>query len=345
MYLAAIEKVIDDFNIYLYRHNGRFVGCCPLHADADNPTAFNINHKTGYFFCNTAHCHELVKNNDFESFVWCLLSSRLDPEKYEEGVLCDKSLVASYLEKNAIDITRLNIDRCSTYKTPKSVELNLPLSYFDNYDIGNCAFFINRGFSREILKKHYVFTCPDPKKKFYNLCIVPIFDINKTKCIGITARMPYSQCLACEGYHNPQELCSDIIHNSFNPKWRHEPKGFLKGNYLYNIWNSWRYIKHWRDIIIVESPGNVFKLEQCGFNNSVALLGSTISEKQRKLIDRLDPSRIYVIGDNDRAGYSLMKSVGEIYPQAKPIKLDTENDIADMTDDKLKDLIWSNIDE
>ena len=340
MYDEAIKKIIKDFGLFLYKHSNRYVGCCPIHEGADNPTAFNIDAKTGIWFCNTQKCHE-HSGYYFDDFVRQLIISRSRQNE------CSDETLQRYLNDQEIDLEIIKQKQKNEEYTPKtSVEFDLDLDYFDEYDIGNCAFFINRGFSRDILKKHYVFTCPDPTKDLYHLCVVPIFNITKTKCVGITARMPYEECLVCGGYHNPQELCPDVRHNSFNPKWRHKPKGFAKGNHLYNIWNSWQYIKTWKDIIIVESPSNVWKLDQCGFPQTVGVLGSDLSDKQSGLIERLKPERIYALGDNDTAGYKLMESIEERFKNSgatiNKIEINT-NDISEMKDDDVKELMWKQI--
>ena len=76
------------------------------------------------------------------------------------------------------------------------------------------------------------------------------------------------------------------------------PKGFHKSREVFNLH---RVSPHARRVIVVEGYFSVFHLYQAGFRHVVAVMGSTLSEVQRRLIcERFQRVRIFM--DGDRAG-------------------------------------------
>lgn len=55
-------------------------------------------------------------------------------------------------------------------------------------------------------------------------------------------------------------------------------------------------------LILVEGSLDVIRLHQLGFRNAVAILGSGLSQKQVRLIAKLNPRRVYLFFDKDTAG-------------------------------------------
>jgi len=65
-------------------------------------------------------------------------------------------------------------------------------------------------------------------------------------------------------------------------------------------------------LIVVEGPLDCIRLHQHGFANTIAILGSTLSEKQRTLIGQLRPSRIYLFLDRDAAGIQGLQKAAAV---------------------------------
>src|SRR5690606_22197266 len=91
---------------------------------------------------------------------------------FHELVLCDDEIVDEYCQKNNFD-TNYVPTRPSAPKTEK--QYDFPLSFLDDKNVGECPYFLNRGFSRQILEKHGVYECRDQTKPLYGWNIVPIF--------------------------------------------------------------------------------------------------------------------------------------------------------------------------
>jgi DNA primase len=61
--------------------------------------------------------------------------------------------------------------------------------------------------------------------------------------------------------------------------------------------------------IIVESPGNVWKLEENGIHNSVGIFGSSMSDRQKILLDSSGAMNLVILTDNDEAGQKAAEQI------------------------------------
>ena len=68
---------------------------------------------------------------------------------------------------------------------------------------------------------------------------------------------------------------------------------------MYNYHKAKEHIASSGVIILVESPGNVWRLEESGIHNSVGLFGTTLNPPQKHLIDESGALTIVIIMDND----------------------------------------------
>ena len=99
--------------------------------------------------------------------------------------------------------------------------------------------------------------------------VVPVYDNNRQYMIGCTGRATTDKCEKCNHYHLGNE-CPDKESLYLHCKWRHN-YGFKTQNYLYNYWFAQEHIKESRSVILVESPGNVWRLEEAGCGLLLAL--------------------------------------------------------------------------
>jgi DNA primase len=153
---------------------------------------------------------------------------------------------------------------------------------------GNSSYFQNRGFKKETIEHFQCFDCLNQKKNLYNRAVVPIFD-DESRLVAFTGRS---------------------IENSYI-KWLHQPKSFYKSGVLYNLNNAKYYISRLGTVILTEGPLDVWKLHEAGIYNSVALLGTTISNEQINLLKKYSTKKTILMVDPDRAGLkSMLKKNG-----------------------------------
>jgi DNA primase len=187
------------------------------------------------------------------------------------------------------------------------------------------------------LDKYDVGLCNKPEKEMYNRAVAPIYDIDHKYMVGCTGRSIFNKCDQCSCFHDSNHGCPEIEDRWKYCKWKHNYQ-FKSQNHLYNLWYAKKYILESYKVILVESPGNVWKLEENGIHNSVALFGSSLSDKQKILLDGSGAMTIISIMDSDDAG---IKALDIIRNKCKntyniiDIKI-SKPDIADMTNEEIE---------
>lgn len=143
--------------------------------------------------------------------------------------------------------------------------------------------------------------------------------------------------------------CSGRVIDNIEPKWKHS-HNFSTANFLYNFWRAKNSIKKTRTAILVEGPGDVWRLEEAGFDNSLALFGCQLHDPQQVMLEKSGAMNLVVLLDNDEAGTlgeknikkTLSRSYNLFFPNffAKDVgELSTEQvkEILDPIINKLKD--------
>jgi DNA primase len=107
------------------------------------------------------------------------------------------------------------------------------------------------------------------------------------------------------------------------------------------MWNAKKHIKSSNNtVILVESPGNVWRLEEAGVHNSIAIFGTTFTDRQKMIVDCSGAMNIITIMDSDDAGNQARD---KIYAKCKKTYNVTHidipaDDIASMSIEDIKKL-------
>ena len=322
-----IDALLTHFDLE-YRQNGRFISMsCPIHG-GDNPSAMNLYPEgetyRGNWICRTHQCEKVFKSSII-GFIRGVLSHKQHGWT-EEG---NRTVPFADALKFASDFVSLDLDNLQVDKTQKNKQkfvsqvsiLSVDASTQNSQQISRkkirqllnipSQYFINRGFTEEILDKYDVGDCVNSNREMYNRAVVPIYDSAHSFMIGCTGRS---------------------LKEGLKPKWKHSD-GFKAENTLYNFWYAKEHIAKLREVILVESPANVWKLEMAGIRNSVAVFGSNLSDKQKMLLDTSGAMTIVVITDSDEAGEEARKQIQKkcekIY-NIQHIRV-SKNDIAELS--------------
>lgn len=340
------DKVIKLFRLDLSDEGNAYVGPCPVHG-GDSPNAFNLykegRNNRGNWACYTHHCEKEFTNSPI-GLIRGLLSHKYNQWEFRGDKRVHFSEAINWClnftkrTENELDFDAEDLDeRCfiaATQKTqnktvvgPKREEvlksgLIIPAPYYrDKYN-------------EEILGRYDVGLCKNPSKFFYERSVVPVYDEGRAVMVGATGRSIYDECELCHSYHNPAKPCRNVA------KWLHS-KGFKTENSLYNYWFAKDKIKKSGTVILVESPGNVWKLEEAGIHNSLAVFGSALKEGQRRILDKSGALCILVIGDKDHGGETLIadvkKQCSDLY-NVIGIMPET-GDLSDLSIDGVKSLV------
>lgn len=350
-----IENLLSALGVEDYKDAGKMiVMSCPIHG-GDNDTAFNLYHHgdsyRGNWKCRTHKCEEVFKPSIIGFIRGCLSRNQHSWENHGDTIVSFKDAIdfaVEFLKQdfNSFKVSKKSKEKNTFINTVKylssqaKTETNKVSKKFirQNLEIPS-KYFQTRGFSSEVLDKYDVGECKKNGKEMNNRAVAPIYDIDNLYMIGCTGRSIFDKCSSCQCYHDPKLNCPTTDMWKYS-KWKHS-FGFKSEEHLYNFWNAKEFIKKTGSVIIVESPGNVWRLEESGIHNSVAIFGSSFSDKQKMLIDISGAMTIYTLMDNDDAGRKAASQIAskcsKIY-NIKNIQIEKE-DIASMTVDEIKEII------
>lgn len=364
MLCSNIEELLESLDISDYRMCDKMVlTSCPIHG-GDNNAALNLYHSGDYYrgnwTCHTQHCEQVFKGSIIGFVRGCLSHKKYDWQKSGDNTVSFNDtikFIKEFLNYKDNDKTLYDIKK-NQEKTMFARAIN---GIVNNEQHNNTQilrekaikfldipskYFLSRGFSEEILKKYDVGECHNNKKEMHDRAVVPVYD-DAGKClIGCTGRSIYEICKLCGSYHNPNNQCPDDYKKYRYSKWKHS-KNFKTENCLYNIWYAKTYIQESFTVIIVESPGNVWSLENNGIRNSVAIFGSNISHKQKAIIDMTGAMNIITIMDNDEAGRLAAEKINSKFFKTHNISNitlpDKYNDLAEMSKEDISRYILPEI--
>lgn len=350
--LEKTEELFQFFHIDCIKDSKMWIGTCPIH-DGDNTTAFNLYYKDhcGNWKCRTRMCEKQFQNGiSIISLVRALLSkqngwkSLKDKDKivsFSSTVKFVENFLGNKVKNLKIDTKSIDKKKFSSIfsSTEKKVgvltreqirsKLTIPAHYY-----------LQRNYSPKILDDYDVGLCENKNKSLYNRVVVPVYD-NDYLYVGCTSRAIYSKCDSCGYYHSSSMACPSVQYRGIYTKWRHV--NFEANSYLYNYWKAKNKISKSGIIIITESPGNVWRLEESGIFNSVGIFGTDLTERQKQIIDDSGAQTILLIMDNDKngAGQNATKVIKEKCQKLYNIVTYTPlaNDIGDMTNEQVKNEI------
>jgi 5S rRNA maturation endonuclease (ribonuclease M5) len=322
-----IEDLLNALDIEEFKMSNKMITMsCPIHG-GDNPSAVNIYH-TGDYYRGNWRCRTHNCDSTFKSSIIGFVRGVLSKTKYRWNREGDETasfqeavdFCLSLLNKNIKDI---KISRADAEKNTfarivenvKQTQNTSPLSKITKAQVREflqipSEYYIQRGYTKEILNKYDVGLCDNPNKEMHNRIVVPIYSIDGKVIVGCTGRSVFNACSKCNHYHAPTSECPDKEDIWKYCKWKHN-FGFKSQEHLYNFWFARDHVQKSRTIILVESPGNVWRLEEAGIHNSVAIFGSSLSDKQKLLIDSSGAMNIILLMDNDDAGQKAIKQITE----------------------------------
>jgi len=354
----SLEELLDYFEIDYKNVNPKMVSMkCPIH-DGDNASALNIYHQgdnyRGNWKCRTHGCDKIFKGSII-GFIRGVLSNRKydwteegdNTCSFQEAIdfatkfigksLGDYKVSKSEQEKNSFT----QIVQKITEKTEKQKPQITRQLVRDILEIPS-VYYLERGYSKEILEKYDIGLCSRPNKEMTGRVVAPIYDDEHEYVIGCTGRSIFEKCSQCKSHHDPVESCPSDYDNWKHSKWKHS-SGFKSQNHLYNIWFAKKYIQESNVAIIVESPGNVWRLEENGIHNSVAIFGSSMSDRQKIILDSTGAMKLVVLTDNDDAGRKAAELIKQKCCKTYQVYVPniSKNDIGDMNSEEITNEIKS----
>lgn len=335
--LNQITEILSDFDIEYTEYNNRISMPCPIHG-GDNPNGLSILlEDVGNWQCFTHLCHETY-DSSILGFIQALLSTQYNREVTRREAIewsarfvgIEATSKETYQDKK--DKTNfMNLYKYVTTKknftsefVPRNVvrkSLKIPAPQM----LGN--------YSQAILLEYDVGLCNNPTKSMFNRVVVPFYNETGEYMLGCSGRSIFPLCDQCKKYHLPGTRCPMTkIEKQNSVKWKNSGK-FNAELYLYNYWKARQHIQENGMAILVEGPGDVWRLEEAGIHYSLALLGTKFTDSQREILEQSNILHLIIATDNDEAGQksrsTIERKCNRLF-NIHHIYLE-KNDIGDMT--------------
>lgn len=313
--ISNIHTILDELGIKYKRYNNRLAFPCPIHGGdkSDGVSLFISGNKMqGNWSCWTNHCEEEYGKNIF-GFVKAVLSIQTGKDySFVETLnwfknICGNDIILEqtieekekskdiYLinEINKIDEKELGVEKATIRQS-----LIFPAKYY-----------LDRGFSKEILDRYDVGLCTTFGKQMYNRAVVPIYDDNHNLMIGCVGRSLLSECPQCKKYHLIDSNCPQSSYEDYlASKWINS-KNFNAEKYLYNFWFAKDYISLYQTAILIEGQGDVWRLEEADIKIGLGLFGSSVKDSQILKLEKLPIINLIVATDSDAAGEKCKQQI------------------------------------
>jgi len=274
-----LHDVVAYLGLKLEKNGSLLIGCCPIHG-GDNPTAFQIQTEGPYrgkIQCWTGSC-----NRDGTDLLSLIM--RVRKVSFVEAVKIAKSIIGNSYTPASAPFSFICQDSLDDDVEPtilvgqysrKAVRnlLEIPSPYYYN----------RRFFDAKILDDYDVGDCWVKGNRMRGRTVFPVYDKDYL-CVGAVGRK--------------------ISDTWDTMKWKNS-KGFKASNTFYGLWN---YNNTGR-AILVEGQGDLIKLRQAGYSDSLGMFKKCTSINQLRILKSMGVTDLLVVTDNDKAGHEGYKSV------------------------------------
>jgi 5S rRNA maturation endonuclease (ribonuclease M5) len=314
-----IPEVLDRLDIEYVEYPNRYSFPCPVHG-GDNPEGCSLfldgDDVVGNWKCWTAGCDDEYARNIF-GFIRGALTAKKGTEATlaETYKFCESIAKAEHVEEKDLnpvkEVKLLDVFlKHSVVNTPtlsrQEVRSKIEIP---------CKYYIDRGYTPEVLDLFDVGTCLDKNRPMYNRAVVPIYDVNDcfVGCVGRS------------------------IYDNMQPKWLHS-KGFKK-EHLYGLNIAKDHIIRNRTVFLLEGQGDVWRMHEAGYSNSVSIFGASLTDEQLILLEEIGVMNVIILTDYDDAGnkaaQQIIKKCGRRFNYLRPT-LDAK-DVGDLSIEQLQE--------
>jgi NADH:ubiquinone oxidoreductase subunit len=360
-----IEELFADLEINLNRVGRIYMGACPIH-EGERYSSFNLYPEgesvPGYWKCWSHHCESIFKPTII-GFVRGVLSSKKLGWRTPSDVnktypfhgtidwLCN--FVGQSFDALKVNIEEVEKRKFANYvdcfkKKPIKKHAGIAREIVRRSLIIPAEYYIKRGYSKEILNTYDVGLCNNPKKEMYNRVVVPMYDSSTGLMIGCSGRSIFEECKRCKCHHSTKVACPKTADEKFHTtKWKNQ-NNFSVSSQLYNFWRAKGVIAQTATAVLVESAGNVWRLEEAEIKNSLGMFGVHLSDEQQIILESSGAMKIIVLLDKGAAGTygtdRIKKQLGRSYNLYFP-QFSNSDDIGAMTTKEIKSEILPIIEE
>lgn len=297
-----IVDIIGE-RIPLVARGKNFFGVCPFHDDS-NPSMCVSREKQIYtcFSCHaTGNVYTFLMNYEHIDFREAL----------------------KYLgDKVGVNVSSINIKKKSTKFDKLYEAYNFAVKYYQNNlssTKGKLArsYLSNRGINEEVIKEFEIGLSLDSRDDLTKLLVSKKYELSTLNRIGLSSddhdiyddriMFPlYDVSGQVVGFSG--RIYKDVDQNKYlNTK---ETEIFKKGEMLYHYHIAREECRLKKSVIVMEGFMDVIRASTVGVKNTVALMGTALTNNQFNLIKRLSNNIILCL-DGDGPGVHAMLSIGE----------------------------------
>tara|TARA_Y100000361_G_scaffold46531_1_gene40287 strand:- start:34820 stop:35809 length:990 start_codon:yes stop_codon:yes gene_type:complete len=309
----VLPELLEYFDVEYVEYPNRLAFACPVHG-GDNPEACCVftdgMTQKGNWSCWTQHCQEEYTSNLFGFVRGCLSYKRDKSVSMNETA----SFCMNFLKKDFSELSETTYKK--TFKVldvfnKKPERTDNPISREEirsRIQIPS-DYYIGRGVNAETLDLFDIGECFTKNQPMSGRVVVPVYDecYNYVGCVGRS------------------------VNENMKPKWLHS-KGFKK-SVLYGLNIAKEEILRTNTAILVEGQGDVWKMHQAGYTNTVGIFGSSINEEQLILLESSGALNIVILTDSDEAGNKayeqIVKKCGRRFNYLRPQI--SHKDVGDMS--------------
>ena len=282
----TIEMVLERYGVLseLKKSGRNLAGRCPIHRGS-NPRQFSVNPAKNIWNC----FGDCKAGGNVLDFVAMMEFGDQDPESIRKAALLLKDwFMFDPAGGGPEPVAKPELIRKEVETKDKDEEkpqtgtqevVNPPLTFRLRSLVTEHPFFEERGIDPDTVKHFGLGLCTRGMMK--DRIVIPIYDEQKN-LVAYCGRAVTDQQIEEEGKYKL-------------------PPNFVKSAVVYNLQ---RQMQDPEFLIVVESYLSVFRLHQLGYPNTVALMGSSLSEDQeRLLVQFLGPSgKVLLMFDADEDG-------------------------------------------
>jgi DNA primase len=316
-----ITDLLDHFGIEYQDFGNRIMFKCPIHGGDSDTNSSIMKRGIGNWRCFSEQCHENFGSSNGAGiihFIQAMLQQHEDEKttfyqaivwaaKFVGEEVTDEALESADESKTEFIQLCKYINRKRENYTPVFTPRNIVRTFLKI----PAEYYIKRGYSEGVLDKFDVGYCFNTGKSFFDRIITPFYDDRGEYMIGCSGRSKYERCTTCNLYHDVSLRCPMTKEEKLKTvKWKHS-SNFQAGSYLYNYWNARSHIMRDHTVIIVEGPGDVWRLEEAGIHVGVAILGAALSSDQKLILEESGAINLIIATDSDDTGKKAAKSITE----------------------------------
>jgi hypothetical protein len=304
-----VKEILQKLGYTSLKDNGKEFRTKPLYRDSGNPTCLCVYKDSGYFV-------DYGREGELRGPLEHLVKLTLNLKSIKEA----REWLGLKGEGNYNANSEINQRQLSIYQDKYFDEENLEFIKKEH------SYWNNRNISSSTLKK---FQCGVDDGieggKMQNRYVFPIFSTDQKFILGFSGRK--------------------LENESNRPKWLHRG---AKNKWIYPSFLNDSILKEGREVILVESIGDMLSLWDAGIKNSLVTFGTSISDSLIYYLISIRPDKILIALNNDgdnkagnRGAIKILKNL-KYYFQEKDCKiaLPFKNDFNDMTKSEI--LEWKN---